>query len=117
MHPTSVVPQGAGLAWMCDVARVRTIEGWMHVAVVRDLYSREVLGWATATDTSESLAASALAMAIRLRKPAPGLILYIVQSKELTGSQLQRMLITNRLVACKGSPRLNRDSVTAKFLL
>lgn len=100
-------PRGSGQAWTCDVALVHTIEGWIYRALVLDLYSREVLGWATATDKTKALAVSALSKAIRLHKPAPGSILYVNQSKELTGSQVQRLLITNRLVVCKANPRMN----------
>ena len=107
IRPTPVSPRGPGQAWMCYVACIRTREGWIYRAVVLDLCSREVLGWATATERSKALAVSALSMAIRLRRPAPGSVVYAAQSSGLSGRRVHRMLNTNGLVVCKGSSRMN----------
>lgn len=98
---TPVSPRGQ--AWRCYVACIRTREGWIYRAVVLDLWSREVLGWATATDKTKALAVSALSMAVRLRRPAPGSVVYVAQSTGLSGRKVQRMLNTNGLVVCMGS--------------
>jgi putative transposase len=60
--------------WVGDITYVRTWEGWLYVAVVLDLYSRRVVGWAVADHMRTDLALDALKMAIDLRNPGSGLI-------------------------------------------
>ena len=60
--------------WVGDITYVRTWEGWLYVAVLLDLYSRRVVGWAVADHMRTELALDALKMAIDLRNPAPGLV-------------------------------------------
>ena len=67
---------GAALnrAWVSDITYVPTGEGWLYLAVVLDLASRRVVGWAMRETLDAELALSALEMALRTRRPAPGLI-------------------------------------------
>jgi len=53
---------------------VWTLEGWLYVAIVVDLFSRQVVGWAMADHLRASLCAQALRMAYWRRKPAAGLL-------------------------------------------
>ena len=54
-------------AWVSDLTYIPTREGWLYLAVVLDLYSRRVVGWATADHLKASLALDALGMAIDTR--------------------------------------------------
>jgi transposase InsO family protein len=60
--------------WVGDVTYLATREGWLHLAVLVDLYSRRVVGWAMSEDNDEVLTLAALRMALELRQPEPGLI-------------------------------------------
>jgi putative transposase len=60
--------------WMADISYVATHEGWLYLAVMLDAFSRRVIGWAMADHLRTDLVLSALAMAIRVRRPAAGLI-------------------------------------------
>jgi putative transposase len=60
--------------WLADLTYIRTAEGWLYLAVVLDLYSRRVVGWAMAEHLGHELALAALDMAIARRRPAPGLV-------------------------------------------
>lgn len=60
--------------WAADVTFLPTLEGWFYLAVVLDLYSRRVVGWAMSTHNDETLTLAALRMAIGQRQPAPGLM-------------------------------------------
>jgi transposase InsO family protein len=62
--------------WTGDITYVRTVEGWLYLAVVIDLFSRKVVGWAMSSRLSTELAVKALRMAIGNRDPAPGLIIH-----------------------------------------
>lgn len=60
--------------WAGDTTFIPTREGWLHLAVLIDLYSRRVVGWAMGDKINQMLANDALMMAIEHRKPMPGLI-------------------------------------------
>ena len=59
--------------WAGDITYLWTDEGWLYLAVVLDLYSRAVIGWAMGPRLTASLATDALTMALWRRKPLPGL--------------------------------------------
>lgn len=61
-------------AWVTDVTAVYTATGWLYLAVMLDLFSRAVVGWATSSRNDTELALAALDDAVSLRNPAPGLI-------------------------------------------
>lgn len=60
--------------WVSDITHVKTIDGWLYLAVVMALYSREVVGWSLARNMAVDMVKSAILMAIGRRKPEPGLI-------------------------------------------
>jgi len=60
--------------WAGDISYIWTREGWLYLAVILDLYSRRVIGWAVSNRMKKDLAIRALEMAINLRQPAPGCI-------------------------------------------
>ena len=66
--------------WTADITYVWTFEGWMYLAVVLDLYSRQVVGWAMDKRMKKQLTLDALAMAYWRRKPPLGC--FIIQTGE-----------------------------------
>jgi putative transposase len=60
--------------WVADITYLRTQEGVLYLAVVLDLASRRVVGWATDPSLAEALTLRALSVALTLRQPAPGII-------------------------------------------
>src|SRR5262249_40948745 len=61
-------------AWVTDVTYVWTFEGWLYLAVILDLCSRRVVGWAGSANNDRALALDALGRALDARRPAPGLV-------------------------------------------
>lgn len=61
-------------AWAADVTYLATREGWLYLAVLLDLYSRRVVGWAMSERNDEALTLSALQMALVQRQPGRGLV-------------------------------------------
>ena len=61
-------------AWVGDMTFIRTRQGWLHLAVLLDLYSRKVVGWAMGERATTALHQAALSMAIMQRRPQPGLV-------------------------------------------
>jgi transposase InsO family protein len=60
--------------WVGDITYIRTGSGWIYLATVIDLYSRQVIGWSMANNMKAKLINDALTMAIWKRKPQKGLI-------------------------------------------
>ena len=67
-------PTGPNQIWVTDLTYVRTQEGWLYVAVMLDLWSRRVVGWATAPTLHACLATRALRRALQHRCPPRGLL-------------------------------------------
>jgi len=59
-----------------DITYIRTWQGWAYLASVIDLASRRVVGWALADHMRAPLVCDALRMAIRARRPGPGLMFH-----------------------------------------
>jgi len=62
------------IVWTTDITSIWTLEGWLYLAVVIDLFSRQIVGWAVTDHMRASLCVSALQMAFWRRKPEPGLL-------------------------------------------
>lgn len=62
------------LAWVGDMTFIRTRQGWLHLVVLLDLFSRKVVGWAMGERATTVLHRAALAMAISQRRPEAGLV-------------------------------------------
>jgi len=65
---------GPNERWVTDITYAWTDEGWCYLAVVIDLFSRSVVGWALDATLATSLPLAALEMAVKRRAPAPGLL-------------------------------------------
>lgn len=61
-------------AWFTDITYIRTWQGWLYLAVVVDLFSRKVVGWAVKPTIHRELVLEALLMAVRSRRPRKTLI-------------------------------------------
>lgn len=106
--------QAANTHWVTDITYIRTHEGWLYLAVVIDLYSRQVVGWAMDGRMQTDLVLQALLAAVWRRKPAPGLMLHSDQGSQFTGQQWQAFLQTHNIV-CSMSRRGNcHDNAVAE---
>jgi transposase InsO family protein len=65
---------GPNQKWAGDISYIWTGEGWLYLAVILDLYSRRVIGWAASNRMKRDLAIRALEMAVALRQPPEGCI-------------------------------------------
>jgi putative transposase len=77
-----------------DFTHVPTRAGWLYVAVLLDLYSRRVIGWAMRAKPDQHLTLEALAMAVRQRRVPPGLIHHSDQDAQYSCLTYQRQLTT-----------------------
>jgi len=67
-------PDRPDVLWIADFTYLRTWEGWLYLAAVQDAFSRLIVGWCMADHMREELVIDALRMAVRRRRPEPGLI-------------------------------------------
>jgi len=65
-------PEAPSSVWVTDITYIRTYEGWLFLAAVMDLYSRQIVGWATGATMTTDLGLQALVAAVWRRKPGPG---------------------------------------------
>lgn len=61
-------------AWVSDITYIWTLEGWVYLASVMDLFSRKIVGWSLASHMKKELAIQALNMAMIQRQPGKGVI-------------------------------------------
>jgi putative transposase len=78
--------------WMGDITAIWTYEGWLYLAVVLDLYSRRVIGWAMAATQDEALIERAFQMALLGRHPPAGLLFHSDRGSQYTSDAYQALL-------------------------
>lgn len=83
---------GPNQKWAGDISYIRTGEGWLYLAVIIDLYSRRVIGWAVSDRMKRDLAIRALQMAINLRQPPPGCIHHTDRGSQYCSHDYQKLL-------------------------
>jgi putative transposase len=89
--------------WTADITYIPTWSGWLYLAVVLDVFSRRVVGWAMADHLRTELVLDALDMAIWNRRPNPGLVHHSDQGCQYTSLAFGRRLREAGLVASMGS--------------
>jgi putative transposase len=100
--------------WVTDITYIRTHEGWMYLATVMDLYSRKIVGWATASTLHTDGVLQALLAAVWRRKPMPGLVVHSDQGVQYTSGDWQSFLKDHGIV-CSMSRRGNcHDNAVAE---
>jgi putative transposase len=78
--------------WTGDITYIATDEGWLYLAAVIDLFSRQVVGWSMQPHMQSSLVTDALKMAWFRRHPAPGLIFHSDRGSQYCGHEFQDTL-------------------------
>jgi len=81
--------------WVADTTFVSTRQGWLYLAIVLDLYARQIVGWAMSTSNNRQLVCNALNMAIAHRQPEAGLLHHSDRGNTYTSTQYQALLETN----------------------
>src|SRR5262245_6074173 len=78
--------------WVSDITYIKLARGWAYLAVVLDLYSRKVVGWALDTHVRETLILEALTMALGRREVPQGLLLHSDRGVQYRGNEYQQRL-------------------------
>ena len=91
-------PAAPNMAYVSDITYVRTDGGWLYLAVVIDLFSRKVVGWAMAPSMPAKLVCDALHMAVQQRRPRAGLIVHSDRGSQYASAQYQALLVSHGFV-------------------
>lgn len=82
-------PPAPNRAWSDDITYIATHEGWLYLAVVLDLFNREVVGWSLKPRMTADLVTDALAMARFRRKPAAGVLFHSDRGSQYVGHAMR----------------------------
>jgi len=90
--------------WASDITIVKTAEGWLHLAIVLDLFSRKIVGWAMSEAVTQTLALEALQMALAHRRPEPGLVHHSDRGGQYLSAAYQHLLDDHGVVCSMSRP-------------
>ena len=93
--------------WVADITYIRTMEGWLYLASIMDLYSRKIIGWAIADHMKEELVLEALEKALMTRKPPAGCVHHSDRGVQYCSKEYIKRLKDNKMkisMSKKGDP-------------
>lgn len=90
--------QAPNRKWVSDISYVATEEGWLYLAVIMDLFSRKIVGWAMDRTLGDQLTCMALRMALDQRKPNPGLLHHSDQGRQYASRAYRKLLAANKIM-------------------
>lgn len=99
-------PKAANRTWTADITYVWTAEGWLYLAAVEDLYSRQIVGWSMGSRIDSRLVVDALEMALARRQPGEGLVAHSDRGSQYASVQYQGLLARHG-ITCSMSRRAN----------
>ena len=85
-------------SWVTDITYLWTLEGWVYIAAVLDLFSRRVVGWSIANHMRETLVNKALQMALGRRQPERGLLHHFDRGVQYACQDYQSALRTAGII-------------------
>ena len=93
--------------WLADISYIPTGEGWLYLAAIKDMATREIVGWSMSDSLEAGSACEALRMAIQRRQPPAGLIHHSDRGVQYACGEYQKLLARHGL-RCSMSRRGNR---------
>ncbi len=91
------VVENPDVAWVSDTTFIATREGWLYLAVILDLFSRQIIGWAMRKKNNAELVQDALTMAIWRRGRVNDIIVHSDQGSTYASSGYQQQLTASKL--------------------
>ena len=100
--------------WVGDLTYIPTLEGWLFLAVLLDVFSRKVVGWATDTTLEANIAVQALMQAIGSRKPPRGLVHHTDRGGQYTAAGYRKALAEAGIIQSMSNPGNCLDNAMAE---
>ena len=85
-------------AWVADITYIHTREGWLYLAAIMDLATRQIVGWAMDCHMPWTLVARALVMALQRRNPPPGLIHHSDRGSQYACGEYRKLMNEHGLI-------------------
>jgi putative transposase len=102
--------------WVADITAIWTSEGWLYLAVVLDIFSRMVVGWAMDSHRDEALVEQAARMALARRQPEPGLLHHSDRGSQYTATDYRELLAQYGIVvSMSGKGDCNDNALMESF--
>ena len=92
-------PDERNTHWSGDITYIRTGQGWLYLAIVMDLYSRRVIGWAFSAQPNSELSTRSLQLAVAHRRPDNAVLLHTDQGVQYAGDAFLRSLQAHHITA------------------
>lgn len=92
--------------WTTDITYIPTAEGWLYLAVVEDLFTRRIVGWAMSDTIDSRLVVDALQMALEQERPGKNLVVHSDRGVQYASEHYQRLLKLHGLT-CSMSRKAN----------
>jgi transposase InsO family protein len=114
-HPLPVAPNvlerdfkasAPNQRWVGDITYLKTPEGWLYLAVIIDLFSRMVVGWALSPKIDRHLVVKALEMALKRRSPTATLVFHSDRGSQYASEDYQKALLASG-ISCSMSRKGN----------
>lgn len=100
--------------WVGDLTYIPTLEGWLFLAVLLDVFSRKIVGWATATSLEADIAVEALKRAISTRRPPSGLVHHTDRGGQYSDADYRKILSAAGMVQSMSNPGNCLDNAMAE---
>ncbi len=81
--------------WVSDITYIPTMEGWLYLSVIMDLFSRKIIGWSMDSRMKEDITLNALRMALFKRKISGGVLLHSDRGSQYAANEYQGLLKDN----------------------
>jgi putative transposase len=85
--------------WAADITYIATAQGWLYLAIVMDLCTRRIVGWATADHLRAELATAALRMALSHTNPFPGVLHHSDRGTQYASQEYRELMAKHNLEA------------------
>lgn len=108
---------GPDMAWFADITYVKTRQGWLHLALVMDIWSRRVVGWSMGPNITAELADDALKMALARRNPPEGCVHHSDHGSQYVSLLLSKTMRERGIRPSMGSISSTRDNAAMKSLM
>jgi putative transposase len=100
--------------WVADISYIRTLEGWLYIAVILDLYSRKVIGLSMGNSLHTELVTQALEQALQRRNPTHSLQHHSDKGCQYTSTAFQKLLTDNGIICSMSSTGCCFDNAVAE---
>jgi transposase InsO family protein len=101
-------------AWVADTTFIRTRQGWLYLATMMDLYSRQIIGWAMSERNDTKLVTDALTMSLSRRDKAKDVIVHSDQGSTYASSDYRKLIKDNGLLCSMSRKGKCHDNAVAE---